>query len=272
MLAEWLRHLCTWAPAHLRQMGYVRELIAIEARHRRCRAAWAPHLENCKKLIVDAAEDVNPGQVTVLGSGLLLEVPVEELANKFEDVVLVDIFHMPVVERRVRDLANVRLLTADVTGLVEAAYRHPDLGRGTPLPAPGNGMEWLAGADLVVSANLLAQLPVLPMAWIREKAPGDGGGDGCGDGETDAFARRIVEHHLDLLGRLPGRVALISETERVFSKGDEVPQATDPLFGVSLPRKGARQWVWTIAPRPEISRHIDLRFRMAGIADLKAAL
>jgi hypothetical protein len=99
-------------------MGYIKELIAIEARHRRCRAAWAPHLENCKKLILDAAGGIPHGQVTVLGSGLLLEVPVEELAVKFEDVALVDIFHMPAVERRVRRLSNVRLVTTDLTGVV----------------------------------------------------------------------------------------------------------------------------------------------------------
>ena len=264
MLAEWLRHLCTRAPAHLRQMGYVRELIAIEARHRRCRAAWAPHLENCRKLILDAAEDVNPGQVTVLGSGLLLEVPVEELSNKFEDVALVDIFHMPAVERRVRALSNVRLVTEDLTGVVEPVFRHRTEGRAGSLPPPqvdtGGETEWLNGADLVVSANLLTQLPLLPMGLVQGKE------------EAEAFARRIIDHHMDLLGRLPGRVALMCETERVISDGDEVLQSIDPLFGATVPAAGKiKRWTWDIALRPEITRHMDLRFRMAGIADLKAA-
>ncbi len=240
MLAEWLRHLCTRAPAHLKAMGYVKELIAIEARHHRCRAAWAPHLENCKKLILDAAFDVNPGRVTVLGSGPLLDVPVEELSKTFREVELVDIFHMPATQKRVAKMPNVRLVTEDLTG--------------------GGETEWLAGADLVVSANLLSQLPLLPMELVQGKE------------EADAFARGIIEHHLDMLTALPGRVALVCETERVISDGDEVLQSIDPLFGATVPAADkVKRWTWDIAPRPEINRRIDLSFRMAGIADLKAA-
>ncbi|HIC28898.1 MAG TPA: hypothetical protein EYO85_05560 [Rhodospirillales bacterium] len=53
-------------------------------------------------------------------------------------------------------------------------------------------------------------------------------------------------------------------------KGDEMIEEIDPLFGVSIPASG-RKWVWNIAPRPEINPHIDLRYRMTGIIDLKAA-
>jgi hypothetical protein len=123
----------------------------------------------------------------------------------------------------------------------------------------------------VVSANLLTQLPLLPMGLIREKA--QKGGNRDGDEETEAFARGIIDHHLDLLAQLPGRVALLTETERVISDGDEVLQSIDPLFGATVPAAGKiKRWTWDIALRPEITRHIDLRFRMVEIADLKAAL
>ena len=46
MLAEWFKHLTLPCPAPLRDMGYAREMIAIEARHKRCHVAWAPHLEH----------------------------------------------------------------------------------------------------------------------------------------------------------------------------------------------------------------------------------
>ncbi len=264
MLAEWLKHLTTPCPGHLKAMGYLKELIAIQARHRRCQAAWAPHLERCMNVIGDAASGVGKGRVVVLGSGLLLDVPLEELARIFDDVALVDIFHMPEVEERIRGLANVRLVTEDLSGVVEPLFRHISEGRTGSLPPPRVDAGPLAGADLVVSANLLTQLPLPPLGLVREKA------SSYGEEETRAFARRIIDHHLDLLTSLPGRVALLTETERVISDGDEILQSIDPLFGATLPAVKMKRWTWDIALRPEITRHIDLRFRMAGIADFQA--
>ncbi len=279
MLAEWFRHLTTPCPPHLKAMGYLKELISMEARHRRCREAWASHLRECHDLIGKATEGIPRRKVTVLGSGLLLDVPIEELAAAFEEVVLVDIMHMPAVEKRVRAFANVELVSADLTGIAEAVWEHVKEGRTSPLPAllPVPLPDPLAAStadaaphldsDLVISANLLTQLPLPPMELVREKAPA------YSDDEAKALARNIIDNHLALLAVLPGRVCLLSETERVITggpNGDEMIEEIDPLFGARIPASG-RKWTWDIAPRPEINRHIDLRFRMTGIADLKGA-
>ena len=265
MLAEWFNHLTTPAAKHLKAMGYLRELIAIEARHRRCHAAWAPHLMYCRRLILKAAEGVRRGRVTVLGSGWLFDVPVDELAKTFDEVVLVDVLHMPGVRKRLEAFNNVRLVTEDLTGLVEATFRHVRENRTGSLPPPRADSGPLAQSDLVVSANLLTQLPLLPVGWLREW------GKGYGEDELKAFARRIVEHHLDLLAALPGRVCLLTETKRVvIADKNQVLHDIDPLFGAEFPYRG-RQWTWDIAPRPELSGRYDLRFRMTGISDLGAA-
>lgn len=265
MLAEWFKHHTTPAPKHLKAMGYLRELIAIEARHRRCRAAWEPHLMHCRRLILKAAEGIRRRRVTVLGSGWLYDVPVDELAKMFDEVVLIDIFHMPEVRKRLAPLANVHVVTEDITGMIEATYRHVRENRTGPLPAPRADSGVLAKSDLVVSANVLTQLPLLPLGWLREW------GNNYEDKALRAFARRIVEHHLDLLTALPGRVCLLTETKRVvIADKNEVLHDIDPLFGAKFPYRG-RQWTWDIAPRPELSGRYDLRFRMTGISDLGRA-
>lgn len=263
MLTEWFRHLTTPSPAPLKRMGYVKELISIEARHCRQQAAWAGHLETCKKIILDAAKGVQKGRVTILGSGLLLDVPLRQLSDTFADVRLVDIFHMPGVEKRLTSMANVSLMTADLTGLAEATYTHVNEGREGALPPPQADTGIFADSDLVVSLNLLTQLPLLPMGWVQDNSAA------YDEAALKAFARRIIDHHLDFLSNLPGRVALITETERVISDGAEILQEIDPLFGAELRAAEIKRWTWNIAPRPEITRHIDLRFRMAGIADFK---
>ncbi len=280
MLAEWFKHLTTPCPAPLKRMGYLKELIAMDARHRRCHDAWATHLRHCHDLIGKATENISHRKAVVLGSGLLLDIPIEELAAAFEEVALVDIVHLPAVEKRVRAWSNVRLQTLDLTGVAEATWRHVNQGRTGALPAPESDTGPFAGADLVVSANLLTQLPLLPMGLVQDR------GRGYEDGDVKAFAKRIVSHHLDFLMALPGRVCLLTETERVIiggpgdDKGDDegdngggdVVETIDPLFGNVLPAAAVQKhWTWDIAPRPEINRHIDLRFRMTGIADLKGA-
>ena len=80
MLAEWFRHLSTPCDPKLKRMGYLKELISIDARHKRCRGAWAPHLTIAKYIILETAEGIPRRRVTVLGSGLLLDIPLEPLA------------------------------------------------------------------------------------------------------------------------------------------------------------------------------------------------
>ena len=89
-------------------------------------------------------------------------------------------------------------------------------------------------------------------------------------GEAGQPGQQVYDH-LELLAALPGRVCLLTESQRVICDGDQVLQEIDPLFGATIPASGLK-WTWDIAPRPEITRRIDLRFRMTGIADLKAAL
>lgn len=264
MLIEWLRHLTTSCPPRRKRMGYLKELIAMDARHRRCRDAWAPHLEHCKNLILEAAENIPHNRVTVLGSGLLLDIPLEQLAERFDEVVLVDILHLPAASRRARMLANVRLVSSDLSGVADATWDHVLENRAGPLPAPdtgtGTGSALCADSDLVVSANLLSQLPLAPMGWVR----------GYSEDEVHAFARAIIDHHLSFLGRLGARVCLLTESARQIMDGDEILQEIDPLFGATLPLSGLK-WNWNIAPRPEIKPSIDLRFRMTGIPDFRVA-
>jgi hypothetical protein len=272
MLAEWLKHLTTPCPSPFKAMGYLKELIAMEARSKRCGDAWAPHLRECRAVIEKATEGIGHRKVTVLGSGLLLDFSLDLLADTFDDVVLVDIVHLPAVQKRVGASANVQLVTNDLTGVAEATWNHVQQGRSGPLPSPAPSHLTDTGpcgdSDLVVSANLLTQLPLMPLGLLMDKAKG------YPDDEMKTFARRIVENHLQFLAALPGRACLLTETQRVIyggPNGDEMIEEIDPLFGASIPASG-RKWMWNIAPRPEINPHIDLRFRITGIADLKEAV
>ncbi len=254
MLAEWIAYLTTPCPRHLRAMGYLKGLIGLEARYRRCGKAWAPHLENTKAAILEAARSCPAKRrAVVMGSGPLFDVPLAELSALFDEVVLADIFHMPKARRMAGAYANVRLLTQDLTGIAEALFEQSG-----PLPRPPPGGLPLEGADLAVSANLLSQLPHLPREYLA-KCGRDGGG-------IDALSRSIIENHLAALADFNGVACIVAETERLITDGDEVIEAEDALHGVRLPETG-RQWIWDIAPPPEMDRRYGLKMRIAAIAD-----
>ena len=249
MLREWLTHRMTPAPEPLKRLGYLKEQIAIAARHRRLFPAWKEHLERSRRFVLWSAANC-PGQnkVVILGSGGLLDVPLGDLADDFAEVVLIDIFHPPAVRAWAAQYPNVYLDEVDLTGLVD------DLAQGEmpaepPLPDLPD-----ADADLVVSLNLLSQLPLIPARHVPEK-------------QAKAFATEIQRQHLRALQALPGRVCLITETVREFVEDGDVDETEPTLGDIKLPEPDER-WIWNLAPAPEIERNRDLRLRVAAYSNL----
>jgi len=258
MINEWLTHLTTRCDQPYRRMGYLRELIAIERRHRRCREAWRPHLKACRDLIETIARQCPKTRMAaVLGSGHLLDIPLLTLAEIFDEVILVDICHLHPTRRLGKTVQNLRFVEADISGVVGPLSKWMP---GSLLPVPVIDPKICAGADYVVSANLLAQLPLLPLDAI----PGED------EQARNIFARSIIDHHLSYLQSLDCPVTLISETLRLVSNGEKVLGKIDPLFGAPLNVEG-EEWWWEMAPRPEISTDFDVRLRVRGVANLNDA-
>jgi len=298
MLAEFIQHLTLPAEKWVKRMGYGREAVAMTARHKRCREAWAGHLESCRNLIVTAAETVEAhGHAVVLGSGPLLDIPLDDLARTFKRVDLVDLVHTRAARLRADGFTNVHLIEADVSGVARDVYGMaltaeprgdrpaPPIGlrntscqvidaavkqaealgdrlRALPTPQPDAGL--VEGADFVISSNVLSQLPLLPLDWLAAHCPW------ASDAQRQTLARAIIDHHLALLQNHTGRVVLITEVLRLLDDGEKAMQKIDPLFGAQVFYEG-EEWWWKIAPRPEIDRDHDLRLRILGISDLNNA-
>ena len=265
MIREAFTYLTTPCPRHLRQLGCLSEVIAIAARHRRCRASWAPHFAESRAVVEDAiARTPGRGRAVVLGSGLLADIPLDKLCAAFAEVVLVDLIHLRAARRRAGRYGNVRLVATDVTGVLEPLVRN-----GVTMPPPAATLGIDNAADLVVSANLLSQLPIMPIVWLDRLRRR---GAAIAEEAIVAYGRSLIEDNLALLGRQPGTVALIADVERLNlppGRPDASPiEREDALLGASLPDTG-RSWVWRIAPAPELDRGFDRHHRVVGIADFR---
>jgi hypothetical protein len=264
MLLEWLEMACTPAPPWLREMGYLRELAGIRQRYRAYRRDWEPHCERSRQVIRQAVgRCAARRKAVVLGSGFLHDVPLGELCAAFAEVVLVDLAHPPSVRLRTLHRRNVRLLAADVSGAAHAVWRAVEARTPLPRPAP----ELFLGdaeADLVVSLNLLSQLPCMPEQYVRAARTHP-------PREIDAFCGDVVSAHLAYLRALPGVVTLISDVEKT-TLGPSGAEAArhGTLYGVDFPYAGER-WVWPLVPRRgPFARHAE-HLLVAGVVNVKDA-
>ena len=266
MILELLEHCftpCSWLA---RSQGFLTSSIQVRARYQRCRAAWAPHLERTQAVIL-AAADRAPGRRKALlfGAGLLHDIPLRELSNRFEEVVLADIVHALPSRLAAMRLPNVRLLTLDVTGVMRELPRLRDCpGAGLPVSVP---QAFLGDArlDFSVSVNLLSQL-----GWI----PGRVLGATRAEAELALFQRGLMLAHLEYLRKLPGHSALVTDarwkarSHSTTGNGEE--REWDVLQGVALPEPD-RAWDWEIAPAPERERGVDYAARVHAYVDWKQA-
>lgn len=253
MLREALTWLTTPADRLTRRSGHLAEFVAIPARRRRHRAAWAGHETRSRRAVLRAAETADPdGTALILGAGHLHDIPLDELAGRFAHVALVDLAFAAATRRRARRLGNVSCVRHDVT---EALKGFASGGRRAPRPRA------LVDDDrirFVASVNLLSQLPVTPGRLLERT--------GASDAAIEAAQRALVEAHIDWLARFGQPYLLICDRSyEVLDRTGALVGQIDPLHGAALPAPD-QTWVWEIAPLGEIDADHAVRHRVVAIS------
>ena len=249
MILDLLAHLTTSCSPYVRRLGYLDETIAMRGRYRRNRAAWQPHLDNTCAFVLAVAEKVRSrDKIVVLGSGLLLDVPLAELSAIFHDVVLLDVVCLPEVRREIRKFGNVSFIEHDITTIAERLVRNRQYGipeLPEPMPAPA---EIYKDAGLVVSLNILSQLWVVPRTYASTQRPA------LPHDRIEDWCRKIVEAHYAFLASLTCDVCLVADHESVKrDHGGTIISRASTLYGLVLPEPDA-SWTWSIAPAKNDAR------------------
>jgi hypothetical protein len=159
----------------------------------RFRLHWDEHVQRTRAMILQGAERVTtPDSVTILGAGSAYNIPLEELARRFNVVRMVDIdrdgLQQAVDSIRPELRGNVEIQVADTSGGVAARLLGQGLeiiqtsgnaeeaqGRLIPLfngqeldmtPDPGQAQAWKA--SYIVSSGLSSQLTIFPEKAVLE--------------------------------------------------------------------------------------------------------
>ena len=250
MIREALTWLATPCSRAARRIGYLGEAIGLESRARRCRQAWAAHIEHSRHAVMQSVARCDQRRTAlVLGSGLALEYPLAELAAQFRHVVLADIVHLPALRRHARRFGNVELVACDLTGLTDALLAmRPDA---TPADlaalVPGAPDLPVGNVDWVVSCNVLSQLPLLPAAWLGRR---------CAQLSADAlerWGRNVMARHLAWLAAFDAERCLIADAaQTTHDCNGRVVEHADIAAAFGLDRHAYASWDWRIAPPGEL--------------------
>lgn len=324
MFMEWIKFRLVPSPSLVRGFGYPQELIALEARLRRCRHAWGPHLQASRAAVTAAItlaqeaaqgtaqgtaqeaaqgtaqadvgggaaphptgpESSQPassrpapsqpaplGRAVVLGSGLLAELPLDQLSAAFREVLLVDIVHLPWVAKPAkRRFPNVRFFTADVTGAVHKLGGCIDaVLRGAPPPPLPEAWPGLAlgdtPVDLIVSANILSQLPLRPIDYLERRLGADHPYD---EAALNAFAHGLMRAHLDWACQKARHVCVFTDSASIVYDREEQEIERNWRIDPALLPNPDQTWIWDIAPPGEFRRRQGQRRQMVAIHDLNS--
>lgn len=225
----------------LRRMGYARDQEGIMHRYLEERANWEEHLQRTREFIAGAFKDPAIRTVAVLGSGWLLDVPLEELRERFNHVFLADVRHPPQIRKKTSSMENVTLLERDLSGgAMEQVWKASREGNLKEIRELAGNLVLVpplreVDPDAIVSVNLLNQLDILLCDYLKRKGRSS-------VSAMEPLRNRLQTFHVDWITGRPG--CLVTDTREVNISRDG-KESSSSLLHVPLP-EGFRtgHWEW----------------------------
>ncbi len=227
-------------------MGYLQDQQGILNRYFRESSNWRGHLDRTRDFIKSAFTTRNQGEngagsVAVLGSGWLLDVPLDDLLQSFKKVYLVDIYHPPQIRKKVENLKNVILLEEDLTGgAIEHIWRFTsEKGQGTVedllktlrLTPPLTSI----APSAYISVNLLNQLDIILCDYLSKHCRAE-------TKVLNQIRTLIQSFHLQWITKKPG--CLITDTREISIHRDGTHEVKSLLFTPLPEGTRSEKWNW----------------------------
>ncbi|HCC71596.1 MAG TPA: hypothetical protein DEQ09_10670 [Bacteroidales bacterium] len=219
----------------IRKLGYKNDQQGIINRYLREKGQWDTHLLRCREYILDSIECHKPDIVTFLGSGWLLDIPLEEVQDKCNRINLVDLMHPSQVKHITGSVRKVKLYEEDLTGGALSAIwdgytRDIDISNiEIPLYEP------LFDAGLVFSINVLTQLDSLPADFLARKTK-------MTTKEISKLRQAIQRAHIRYLKNIDS--ILITDYIEHLRTENKIIESNDLVF-IHLPHgQRIEEWTW----------------------------
>lgn len=219
----------------LRKMGYLKDQKGILERYLLEADHWEPHLAKTRNEVKSFVDITQPSEIIVMGSGWLLDFPLEEVYETCRNIFLLDIFHPPQIKKKVEKFPGVQCIPADLTGgMIDKAYK---TGKLPSIENFNSKMEVpQKSGRVVVSLNVLNQLDILLVDAVKRK-------DHISPEEINTFRQFIQKAHIEVIAAFPS--CLITDiTELLINREGEEIERKDLIF-TDLPEvSGQNSWIW----------------------------
>jgi len=225
----------------LHRMGYYNYQRGLIYHHFEEEGSWNSHLRNCRDFVLKALDFYKPSKVTVLGSGWLLDLPLEEMCDSVAEINLVDIIHPPEVKEQAGKLKKVFLREEDVSGgLITEVWekcRHRLFFNKLRSLDEIRIFEFQPKFDpgMIISLNIMTQLENLPLEFIKKRSVNNEESYVC-------FRKEVQSKHLSFLEN--HKSVLITDISEIIT--DNSGNSTEnPSVLTDLPEAKLKvEWTW----------------------------
>jgi hypothetical protein len=236
MLQEYIRYLTASASSYARELGYLKESIAFEARAQTSSSPWKEHFEKCRQEVLQRTEGLPVGTtIWVLGSGSLFETPWQELLEKGYLLKLVDLYHPAHVKAVAKKHKQVQLVERDMTGFRDLAAIKKIL-----LKVPEPPRLAVKTTDFVISSNIWSQLAILPLEYLSKNTE-------VSVEEKIQWAKNIQKNHFNWIMSFGCSGLIFSDFEihHLNFRGEIVKIEQQPFRPHSAKKVNEWDWRWS---------------------------
>ena len=225
----------------LKKMNLIKDQQGIVDRFLKEKEGWSSHIQKSQKYISNFIKN-KKGNIAVLGSGWLLDVPIEELSEQFDKVYLIDLYHPAQIRHRVKQFKNVVCIESDITGgLINEIYImsrqskkkkvNPDI---TKLLIPKYDIN--INVQSLISINILNQLDTLLVEYLEKHLQVE-------EEKMVTFRKSIQQQHLNFLKTKES--CLITDFEEWVFDANTNNISTKKLVHIDLPNNvSTKYWDW----------------------------
>ena len=245
----------------LRKMGYISDQQGILNRYLREKEGWEGHLLNTKEFILECLAGKQVNKLIVLGSGWLLDFPLEKLYPQIKNISLIDIYHPPQIIKKVKNFPGVECITADITGgyirqiydkVNECKKHKTEFSLDENIIIPGySGDE----NDYIISLNILNQLDILLTDYLKNQ-------NQVSEYSIFKLHRKLQQDHINFLTK--SKYILITDSEEIIINNEGEKESSKNLLYCDLPSfKYSREWCWKFDSsglyNPNRQTHMNVR-------------
>ncbi len=247
----------------LKKMEFLKDQEGIMTRYISEEGSWEDHLKHTKEYITDVVKKIKPETISILGSGWLLDVPIEFLAANCKKIYLYDIHHPAQIRHKLRQHKNVVFVECDLTGgFIYETFNAVELFRKTKKKIPVENLKMNnfipePETDYTISVNLLNQLDILLIDYLEKFSI-------YSDTEIGRIRTNIQQVHINSLK--PGQALLITDYQEILYDEDNKQTDKHSLVYTELPAgKNKKYWDWDFDTNMTYYAGKKTKFRVVGI-------